>query len=405
MKKLLAMILAVVMVVSLLPAAVFAGGESAFTATIPETDRTYNVYFYHEDGTTKLGETLGVIKGEEAKTDIVPEKASDVQYDYTFDGWVTLDGGEFDITNITEDVSVKASFTATLRKYTVTYLDEDKETVLGTEEVEYGSAATGEGIEAVKEADKWYTYEFGKWVSDDEGVDLELITGDVSVYADYYATFVPHYIDLEPTRFYGKAVEWALTNGIMNGTSDTTFSPGGTTTRGQVVTVLYRMEGAPAPDSENIKNFDDVPAGKYYSDAVMWAASYGVVKGMSATTFEPDTPVTREQFVTILYRYAGEVKGYYVGFGKASLSGFEDKNDISGWAASAVKWAIATEDDMYTQGYGGYWKEPILTGVTEIDGKFYMKPKAFATRGQLVTILERFVNRKHLTQAEADEQL
>ena len=107
--------------------------------------------------------------------------------------------------------------------------------------------------------------------------------------------------DVASGAYYYKAVLWAVENGITNGTSATTFSPDAPCTRAHVVTFLWRSANKPAAGSAN--PFKDVKAGLYYTDAVLWAVSKNITNGTSATTFSPDSPCTRGQIVTFLYRY------------------------------------------------------------------------------------------------------
>ena len=109
------------------------------------------------------------------------------------------------------------------------------------------------------------------------------------------------FTDVDMDSYYGKAVLWAVEKGITNGTSDTTFSPDATCTRAQMATFLCRMANGKAVSSTSA--FTDVEAGKYYTEAVQWAVEQGITNGTSATTFSPDTTCTRAQMVTFLYRY------------------------------------------------------------------------------------------------------
>ena len=108
------------------------------------------------------------------------------------------------------------------------------------------------------------------------------------------------FTDVPGNEYYYKAVLWAVEQGITNGTSKTTFSPNDPCTRAHVVTFLWRAESQPAAGSAN--PFTDVPAGQYYTDAVLWAVSKNITNGTSANTFSPDSPCTRGQIVTFLYR-------------------------------------------------------------------------------------------------------
>ncbi len=309
-----------------------------------------------------------------------------------FDGWYdAAEGGSPMIAR--ENNTLWARYS---QKYTVTFYDEDKKNELGTCTVKSGTAATAPS-DPKKASDQYYTYAFAGWVNEDgTKADFSKVTEDVSVYASYTATFINPYEDADLSRYYGKAVEYVTVNGIMNGTDATHFGPNGTATRGMIVTVLYRMEGSPSV--AGMKNpFDDVESGKYYTDAVIWASNTGVVNGTGEGKFSPGNNVTREQFATMLYRYADQIKGYYMSSGSAALSGFVDKNDISTYAINAVKWAIATADHMSGQGIRYYNKVAYIEGVPADEKTVKMNPKGNATRGQMATILERFINSEHLT--------
>lgn len=134
-------------------------------------------------------------------------------------------------------------------------------------------------------------------------------------------------------------VEYVYNNGIMDGVDNGVFSPNTETTRGMVVTILYRLAGEPNVRGGN--DFSDVASGAYYADAVTWASNAGIVNGTSATTFSPNALVTREQFAAMLYRYM-----QYTGAdtsARASLSGFADAGKVSPYAADAVAWAVAED--------------------------------------------------------------
>ena len=112
------------------------------------------------------------------------------------------------------------------------------------------------------------------------------------------------FVDVDPGAYYYDAVLWAVEQGITNGLTSTTFAPDQTCTRGQIVTFLWRAEGEPAPTSTQ-SPFTDVPAGQWYTDAILWAVENGITKGMGEGTFAPDEPCTRGQIVTFLYRAMG----------------------------------------------------------------------------------------------------
>ena len=144
------------------------------------------------------------------------------------------------------------------------------------------------------------------------------------------------FTDVATTAWYYDAVRYMYESGMMNGTSANTFSPNETTTRAMIVTMLHRLEGEPNASSGS---FTDVASSMYYADAVAWAQANGVVNGTSATTFSPDQAITREQMAAILYRYA-QFKGYDVTAGN-SLNAYTDASQISPYAATAMQWANA----------------------------------------------------------------
>lgn len=174
------------------------------------------------------------------------------------------------------------------------------------------------------------------------------------------------FTDVNTTDWCYDAVQYVYEKGMMNGTSTTTFSPGGTTTRGMIVTILHRMEGTPAATGTV---FADVPTGQWYSDAVSWASANGIVGGYGNGRFGPGDPITREQMAAILNRYS-TYKGYDAGT-VGNITGFSDASQVSTYAAEPMGWAI---------GNG------LISGV----GNNTLAPKGNATRAQVATILKRF---------------
>nr|WP_325179424.1 glycosyl hydrolase family 18 protein [uncultured Oscillibacter sp.] len=172
--------------------------------------------------------------------------------------------------------------------------------------------------------------------------------------------------DVPQDAWYAGAVERVCAAGLMNGTSPTTFSPGGTVTRGQIAAILYRLAGEPVVRGSS---FSDVPASAYYSEAVTWAARRGIAEGFYDGTFRPDLPVSRQQLSAILWRYA-KLENADSG-ARASLLGFPDSGEVSGYAEEAMRWVLA---------------EGILRGTK--DGT--LQPQGRAARGQTAVLLERF---------------
>lgn len=145
------------------------------------------------------------------------------------------------------------------------------------------------------------------------------------------------FTDVRESDWFYEDVVFAYENGLFAGTSDTTFSPNASMTRAMLVTVLYRLEGQPAVNGRS--GFSDVQYNGYYEDAVTWAADNGIVNGTSTTTFSPNANVTREQMAAILYRYAQHKK--YNTAASSGLNGFTDHASVSGYAAASLEWAVA----------------------------------------------------------------
>ena len=176
------------------------------------------------------------------------------------------------------------------------------------------------------------------------------------------------YTDVDITQWYHQSIDYVVANGLMNGTGANTFAPHATTSRGMIVTILWRLEGQPAAGA---CPFADVKAGSYYEQAIAWAAENGIVNGISATVFKPDSTITREQFATILYRYAKDYKGYDVSVGEdTNILSYADAFSISDYAFSALQWACGT-------------------GLMNGSGDALM-PGDGATRAQAAAILYRF---------------
>ena len=169
--------------------------------------------------------------------------------------------------------------------------------------------------------------------------------------------------------FYG-AVGFVYEAGIMTGATATTFAPNATLTRAQLVTILWRMEGAPNVPFEPF--FEDVPEGQWFSEAILWAFDNEIVTGTGPDTFAPDANITREQFATIMHRYADFAEqdlSVPAGF---TLNQFADRGNVSAWAYNAMRWAV------YTQ---------LMSGTASTT----LSPGGSATRAQAATILTRFI--------------
>lgn len=193
-------------------------------------------------------------------------------------------------------------------------------------------------------------------------------TSHFSVYGVGYKTFVPAFTDITG-HWAADNILFAASRGLLSGTSDTTFSPDTGMTRGMFVTALGRLAGI-NPDSYQTGKFTDVKADAYYAPYVNWAAQTGIVEGVTATTFAPDTNINREQMAVIMKNYAAKL-GYDLPQTLKAVT-FADNIQNSSWAKDAVK-------SMQQAG--------ILAGKNE--NKF--DPKGTATRAEVATVLRRFV--------------
>ena len=182
-------------------------------------------------------------------------------------------------------------------------------------------------------------------------------------------------MDVEPGRWFSEPINFCYNAGLMNGMGKGQFQPQAQMTRAMLVQVLYNISGYEAESY----GFTDVASNRWYYKAINWAAKEGIVNGMTATTFAPDLPVTREQMVTILQRYAAK-------FGPAlaeqeTLSAYNDAGKVSNFARGAMCWAV---------------ENGIINGKTPVT----LDPQGKATRAEIATVLMRFVRLMAQKQAE-----
>lgn len=178
--------------------------------------------------------------------------------------------------------------------------------------------------------------------------------------------------DLTAAAWYHDGVHYCLENGLMRGVSGGKFLPDGSTTRAQLVTVLWRLEGS--PETTGAVRFGDTAGGAWYTEAVRWAAGCGVVKGYDNRCFGPNDAVTREQMVTILYRYA-QHKGYDVSAGEdTNILSFDDAFAVSEYAIPAMQWACGSG---------------MVRGIAQ-KGGMLLAPRDTTTRAQAATLIMRF---------------
>ena len=241
-------------------------------------------------------------------------------------------------------------------------------------------------IDLTKYVPAWRGHAFIGWYSErslTNKVSGVYLTKDMTVYAGWRVdenpgTGVNPFTDVsEKDWFYGD-VMFVYENGLMLGTSKTLFSPHGTATRGMMATILWRMEGSPAPKGKN--SFTDVEAGKWYADAITWTAENGIFAGYGKDKFGPDDPITREQLAAIFYRYA-DYKGYDLTV-KGDLDKFKDADKITDYAKTAMQWAVGS-------------------GLVKGKSGNLLDPQGTATRAEIAAMLHRFIEKYELVQGKA----
>ena len=250
----------------------------------------------------------------------------------------------------------------------------DKKTASkGTTVTVTASPSKGYVVDAVKVVDKdgkdvAVTEKDGKYVFT---MPASAVTVTGSFKAETPAPVALPFTDVKSGNWFYDAVKYAYEQGLMTGTSATTFAPNGTMNRAMIVTVLYRLEKSPAVTGAS--KFTDVPAGQWYSDAVAWAAANKIVNGYDETTFGPMNAVTREQMAAILFRYE-QVKGLENVTLEENLNRFPDQNKISAYAIPALQWAVG---------------QKIING--NADGT--LDPTGTATRAQVAQIFTNLLNK------------
>ena len=221
--------------------------------------------------------------------------------------------------------------------------------------------------------------EFAGWLAENGKVypagDIVYSTGDSVLKATWKDTtevdVTEMFTDVTKNWAY-PGIQYCVTHGIMGGMGDGTFAPTGTTTRAQIVQILYNLEGTPAVSGTT--PFTDLTA-NWYKPAILWAYQNNVVAGTSPTTFDPERPVTREQIAVILTQYMFHVLKMERTWTPADLSAFPDGAQVSSWAKEAMQDAVALG---------------LINGTKAPDGLVYLDPQGSAARQQVATILMNF---------------
>ena len=312
---------------------------------------------------------------------------------YSFDGWYTEKSGGTKITTATvfhANTTVYAHWTyigggGGGYNPPVTYYTLRFETGGGSD-IPSVQGTYNTYIDLTKYVPTWRGHTFIGWYTERSlmnKVSGVYLTKDMTVYAGWRVDENPGtganpFTDVsEKDWFYGD-VMFVYENGLMLGTSKTLFSPHGTATRGMMATILWRMEGSPAPKGKN--SFTDVEAGKWYADAITWTAENGIFAGYGKDKFGPDDPITREQLAAIFYRYA-DYKGYDLTV-KGNLDKFKDADKITDYAKTAMQWAVGS-------------------GLVKGKSGNLLDPQGTATRAEIAAMLHRFIEKYELVQGKA----
>lgn len=276
-------------------------------------------------------------------------------------------GGSSSYTITTKDtdngsISVSPSRASSGRTVTIT-VDPDEGYVLDELTV---TDSKGEKVELTKVSDTKYTFTMPR-----SRVTIEATFAEDPDYVepDPSTSVADIFDDIQPGAWYEDAVQFAYDEGIMTGTSKTTFEPNTTTTRGMIVSILHRLEGNPVVTEEA---FSDVSADDWYGKAVAWASSEGIVGGYGDGTFQPNKAITREEMASILYRYA-QYKDQDVS-ARADLTKYTDADQVGAWAEEVMQWANA---------------EGLINGMTEDT----LVPQGNATRAQVAAMFQRYLNK------------
>lgn len=313
-------------------------GNGTYSATLPNKTQTYTFTAVYDDCQTIAPKTdIATVKvqqrssggGEPAKPSF-PVKIAN-----SGDGVAKVDKS-YASAGAKVTITVTPGRNATVQRITVT--DED-----------------GERLKLTENRDGTYSF--------------TMPNGAANVYARFSGSGLP-FADVPSGSWYYDDVAYVYDTGLMTGLTATTFGPNLSTTRGMIVTILWRMENEPA--AKHGCPFADVRRGSYYEQAIAWASENGIVTGFDASTFAPDRAITREQLAAILFRFAA-YRGMDAVTLRENLSSFQDQAAISAYAVSALNWAVG---------------EGLMQGTGD-----KLEPTGNATRAQVAAMLRRFMQR------------
>ena len=319
----------------------------------------------------------------------LPSLPSASRSKHSFDGWYTKKSGG---TKITTDTVFSAN-TTVYAHWTyiggynppVTYYTLRFETGGGSD-IPSVREAYNAYIDLTRYVPTWRGHTFIGWYSErslTNKVSGVYLTKDMTVYALWRVDENPDtganpFTDVSQKDWFYGDVMFVYENGLILGTGKTLFSPHGTATRGMMATILWRIEGSPAPKGKN--SFTDVEAGKWYADAITWTAENSIFAGYGKDKFGPDDPITREQLAAIFCRYA-DYKGYDLTV-KGNLDKFKDADKITDYAKTAMQWAVGS-------------------GLVKGKSGNLLDPQGTATRAEIAAMLHRFIEKYELVQGKA----
>ena len=312
-------------------------GDGTYSATLPNKTQTYTFIAVYDESQTIAPKTdIATVKVQQRSSGGEPAKPSfPVKISNSGDGVAKVDKSYASAGNKVT-ITVTPGRNATVQRITVT--DED-----------------GERLKLTENRDGTYSF--------------TMPSGTANVYVRFSGSGLP-FADVPSGSWYYDDVAYVYDTGLMTGLTVTAFGPKLSTTRGMIVTILWRMENEPA--AKHGCPFADVRRGSYYEQAIAWASENGIVTGFDASTFAPDRAITREQLAAILFRFAA-YRGMDAVTLRENLSSFQDQAAISAYAVSALNWAVG---------------EGLMQGTGD-----KLEPTGSATRAQVAAMLRRFIQR------------
>ena len=312
-------------------------GDGTYSATLPNKTQTYTFIAVYDESQTIAPKTdIATVKVQQRSSGGEPAKPSfPVKISNSGDGVAKVDKSYASAGNKVT-ITVTPGRNATVQRITVTYED-------------------GERLNLTENRDGTYSF--------------TMPSGTANVYVRFSGSGLP-FADVPSGSWYYDDVAYVYDTGLMTGLTATAFGPNLSTTRGMIVTILWRMENEPA--AKHGCPFADVRRGSYYEQAIAWASENGIVTGFDASTFAPDRAITREQLAAILFRFAA-YRGMDAVTLRENLSSFQDQAAISAYAVSALNWAVG---------------EGLMQGTGD-----KLEPTGSATRAQVAAMLRRFIQR------------